>query len=96
MSIYLFVDMAFFPALSYTPHKTTPHFAEVCFRFVQISVFPLPFSPLHNLSRQTFINVYKLHFVLVHNLYIAHENIELVPVLSSVLCYLLHLLENRA
>ena len=36
------------------------------------------------------------YFVLVHNVYIAHENVELVPALSSVLYYLLHFLENRA
>ena len=38
--------MTFFPALPYTPHKTTPQFVEVCFRFVQTTVFLTPFSLL--------------------------------------------------
>ena len=42
---------------------------------------------------QTFINAYKLYFVLVHNVYIALENVELTPVLSSVFCCLLRFLE---
>ena len=83
-----------------THHKATSHFIKACFRFVQTTVFLLPFSLLHNnLSRQTFtsvFNAYKLYFILVHNVYIVHENVELVPVLSSVLCYLLRFLENRA
>ena len=87
--------MPFFPALPYTPHKATSHFSEVCFRFVQTAVFVLPFSLLHD-SSQTFISAYKLYFVLVHNVYIAHENVELVPLLSSVFRYLLRFLENRA
>ena len=74
----------------------TSHFVEVCFRFVQTTIFLLPFSLLHNFSRQTFINDYKLYFVLVHNVFIAHENVELVPVLSSVFCCLLRFSENRA
>ena len=37
---------------------------------------------------QTFINAYNLYFVLVHNIYIALKNVELVPALSSVFCYL--------
>ena len=76
----------FFPALPYAPHKATPHFAEICF-----------YSPflylLHDLSH-TLINAYKLHFVLLHNVYIAYENNELVSLLCSVFCYLLHFLEN--
>ena len=39
---------------------------------------------------------YKLYFVLVHNVYIAHKNVELFPVLSSVFCYLICFLENQA
>ena len=88
--------MKFFPALPYTPHRASPHFVEVCFKFVQTTVFLLPFSPLRFIinQSQTFINTYKLYFVLVHNVYIAHENVELGPVLSSVFCYLLRFLEN--
>ena len=98
-SICLFSYMAFFPALPYTPHKTTSHFVEVCFfRFFQTAVFVLPFSVLPFITNwtQTFINAYKFHFVLVHNVYIAPKNVELVPVLSSVFCYFVRLLENRA
>ena len=87
--------MTFFPALPYTPH-----FVEVCsFRFVQINLSSSLFSAsLFIINRsKTFINVYKLYFVLVHNVYIAlHENVELVLVLSSVFCYPLRFLENRA
>ena len=90
--------MTFFPVLPYTPHGATPHFVEVCFRFVQTAVFLLHSSLLHFIINRsdTFINVYKLYFILVHNVYIAVENVELVPVLSSVFCYLLCFLENRA
>ena len=87
--------MRFFPVLPYTPEKATPHFLEACFRFVQTTVFLLLCSLLHNLC-QIFINAYKLYFVLVHNFYAAHENVELVPVHSSDFCYPLHFLENRA
>ena len=85
--------MAFFPVLPYTPHKVTPHFVEVCLRFVQTTVFLLPFI-FFSSSRQSFINAYKLYFVL--DVYIAHANVELVSVLSSFICYLLRLLENQA
>ena len=80
--------MKFFATLPYTPHKATPHFVEVCFRFVKTTVFLLPFSLLCFIINrsQTFINAYMLYFVLVHNVYITHENVELVPVLSSVFC----------
>ena len=91
--------MAFFPALPYTPHEATSHFVEICFfRFFQTTVFVLPFSLLRFIinSTQTFINAYKFHFVLVHNVYIAPKNVELVPVLSSVFCYFVRFLENRA
>ena len=90
--------MTFFPALPYTPHKATPHLVEVCFRFVQTTVFLLPFSLLRFIINpsQTFNNTYKLYFVLVHNVYIAHKNVELVPVLSSVFCHLFRFLENPA
>ena len=93
-----FSYMAFFPALLYTPHKATSHFAEVCFRFVQTTVSVFPFSLLRFIINwsQTFINAYKFYFVLVHNVYIAPKNVELVPVLSSVFCYFVCFLENRA
>ena len=85
--------MTFFPALPYTPH-----FVEVCsFRFVQTDFSSSLFSSsLFIINRsQTFINAYKLCFVLVHNVYIAHhKNVALVSVLSSVFCYPLHFLEN--
>ena len=87
--------MTFFTAFPYAPH-----FVEVCcFRFVQTNFSSsLSSSPLFIINRpQTFINAYKLYFALVHNVYIAHhENVELVPVLSSVFCYPLRFLENRA
>ena len=75
--------MIFFSALLYTPH-----FVEVCFRFIQTTVFLLLSSLLHFIINrsQTFINAYKLSFVLVHNVYIDLENVELVPVLSSAFC----------
>ena len=87
--------MTFFSALPYTPH-----FSEVCsFRFVQTNFSSSLFSSslfIINQS-QTFSNGYTLYFVLVHNIYIArHENVELVPVLSSVFCYPLRFLQNRA
>ena len=93
-----FSYMAFFPALLYTPHKATSHFAEVCFRFVQTTVFLLLSSLLcFKFNRScTFINAYKLYFVLVHNVYIALESVKLVPLLSSVFCYILRFLKNRA
>ena len=56
------------------PHYIHPKhkmFVDICFRFVQTLVFLLPFSLLHNLS-ETFLNAYKLFFVLVHNIYITH------------------------
>ena len=87
--------MTFFSALPYTPKKATPHFVEVCFRFVQTTVFRLLFSLLHNLC-QIFINAYKLYFILVHNFYFAHENIDLVTLHSSVSCYPLPFLKYRA
>ena len=87
--------MAFFPAFPYTPRKATPHSAEVCFRFLQTTVFPLPFSPLHNLS-QTFINTYDLYFALLHNVYIGQKNVKLVPLFSSAFYYLLRFLENQS
>ena len=92
-SICLFLYMAFFLSLPYTPH-----FVEVCFRIVQTAVFVLPFSLLRFIISwsQTFINAFKLYFILVHNIYIAPENVELVPVLSSVFCYFFCFLENRA
>ena len=87
-----------FPALPYILHKATSHLVKVCFRFVQITVFILLFSLLCFIINwfQTFVNAYKLYFILVHNVYIGHENVELVPLLSSVFSYLLHFLENRA
>ena len=64
--------MVFFSALPYTSHKATPHFVDICFRFVQTTVFFFHFlCLLCNLSH-TFINVYNLYFVLVHSVYIAH------------------------
>ena len=85
-----FVYMAFFAALPYTRHKATQHFIEVYFRFAQTTVFLLPFYRIHNLSHSSMLC--KLYFVLVNNVYIAYKNVELVPVLSSVFCYLLRFL----
>ena len=76
--------MTLFPAFRYRPHKTKPYFAEVFFRFVYTTVFLFPFFILHFF--QTLINAYKLYFVLIHYIYIAHENVELVPALSSTFC----------
>ena len=92
-SICLFYTkvITYFPALPYRQH-----FVEVCFRFVQTTVFLS--SLLHFIINQfqTFIDVYKLYFVLVQNVHIALENVQLVPLLSSVFCYLLRFLKNRA
>ena len=91
--------LTFCPALPYTQHKTTPHYVRGLFQIcIQTTVFLLPFSLPRFIINQSqfFINAYKLYFVLVHNVYIAHENVELACVLSSVFCYLLHFLQNRA
>ena len=96
--------MSFLPALPYTTsYKAAPYFAEVWFRFVQTTVFLLPFFLLRFIiinrsinQSQTFVNAFISSIVLVHNVYIAHKNVELVPVLSSGLCYLLRFLENRS
>ena len=93
--------MTFLPALPYTTsYKAAPYFAEVWFRFVQTTVFLLlRFIIIINRSinrSQTFVNAFISSIVLVHKVYIAHKNVELVPVLSSGLCYLLRFLENRS
>ena len=84
--------MIFFPALPYTPHKATPHFVEICFRFVKTAVSLLPFSLLRFI-----INHFQTLYILflVHNVCIAYKTFELVSVNSSVFCYLLRFLENR-
>ena len=84
--------MTFFPVLPYTLHKATPHFLEDCFSFLQTTVFLLFSSLLRFIINrsQTFISAYNLYFLLLHNVYIALEIVELVPVLSSVFCYLLY------
>ena len=90
--------MAFFSASPYITHKATPHFVEVCFRFVQTTVFLLLFSLLCFIIKIDLkpspMLAYKLYFVFVHNVYIARENVELVPVLSSIFYYLFRFLEN--
>ena len=63
------LSMAVFASLLYTLNNATPHFGDVCSIFVQTTVYLLSFL-LHNLT-QTFNNVYNLHFVSVHNVYIA-------------------------
>ena len=97
-NIYKLVHMSFlcigydnFPSI--VLHTTS---CRACSRFVQTTVFLLAYSLLRFMinSPQTFINAYKLYFVLVHNVYIVLENVELVPVLSSVFCNLLCFLEN--
>ena len=89
--------MAFF--LSIALH-VTPHLVEVCFRFVKTTVFLLLFSLLRFIIKidlkHSSMLAYKLCFAFVHNIYIARENVELVPVLSSAFCYLLRFLENPA
>ena len=59
--------MTFLPALPYTTsHKAAPYFAEVWFRFVQTTVFLLPFFLLRfiiiinrSINRsQTFVNAF--------------------------------------
>ena len=89
---FLYIGYDIFPSIAL--HTT---FCRFCFRFVQTTVILLA-SLLRFIINwpQTFINAYKLYFVLVHNVYIALENVELVPVLSSVFYYLLCFLENRA
>ena len=85
-----------FPALPCTSHKAIPYCVEFCFRFVQTTVFLLFSSLLRfiiNRSR-AFTNAYKLYFALVRNIYIALENVKLVPLLFSVFCYLLRFLKN--
>ena len=90
--------MAFFPASPCIPHKATPQFVEVCFRFEQTTVFLLLFSLLRFIIKidlkLSSVLAYKLYIVFVHNVYIASKNVELVLVLSSVFCYLLRFLEN--
>ena len=66
-----------------------PHFADICFKFEETPVFLILFSI-------NFTYVLKFHFVLVHNVFIAYENVDLVPLFPSVFCYLVHFLENRA
>ena len=56
--------MTYFPALPNTPHKSTPHFVEVCFRFVKITVFLLLLSSLLRFiinRSQTFIKLYYIN-----------------------------------
>ena len=77
-SICPFLYMAFFLALPYTLYKATSHFVEVCFWFAQTSFcFSLSLLGFIINWSQTFINAYKLYFVLVHNVYIAPINVEL-------------------
>ena len=61
--------MTYFLALPYTPHKAAPQFVELCFRFVQTTVFPILSSLLLFIMNrsQTFISVYKLYFILAQN-----------------------------
>ena len=88
--------MTYFPALPYAPHKAALHFAEVCFKFVQTTVFILlSCLPCYIINRsQTFINAYKLYFIFSQSFFIVLENVELVPVLYSFFCYILRFLEN--
>ena len=88
---FLHIGQAIFPSIA-----LYPTFCRICFRFVQTTVFLLA-SLLRFIINwpQTFTNAYKLYFVLVHGVYIALENVELVLILSSVLYYLLCFLENR-
>ena len=84
--LYIFSDIF----RSMTLHTTQGHITFCRGRFVyklQFLLFPF----LHFIINQslTFIYAYKFYFVLVHYVYIAHENIELVPVLSSVFSYVL-------
>ena len=96
---FLYISFGVFPSIALhtiLPHHILQRFVSDLFKLV----FLLPFSILRFIiSRyQTFINAYhKLYFALVHNIYVAHhENDELVPVLSSVFCYPLRLLKNKA
>ena len=90
--LYIYL-MIFFLALPFKPYKATPHFVAVCFRFVQTTVFLLPFSLLCFIINhsQTFYILF-----LVHNVCIGYENVELVPVIFLFFCYFLRFLENRA
>ena len=74
---FLYIGYDVFPSIAL--HTT---FWRVCFRFVQTTVFLLASLLCFIINwPQTFINAYKLYFVLVHTVYIALENVELVPVL---------------
>ena len=90
--------MAFFPALPYTPHKVTPYFVEVCFRFVQTTVFLLPFSSSYFIATNFHQCLQVIFCFCVQCLHCSRqENVELVPVLSSVvLSSVFRFLPNRA
>ena len=86
-----------FPARLHTPHNATPHFVEVCPQiWTNYSFFLFLFSSLlHNYYPKLSSMLISCIFCFgTYNVYIALENVELVSVPSSVLCYLLRFLEN--
>ena len=88
--------MAFFQAWPYIPQSPITFFRglfEICVKY-SFFFFPLLFFIIYLKNLSMLAN--KLCFVLVHHAYIAHKNIEIVPVLSSILSYLFRFLENRA
>ena len=95
---YIPYRLSHFPQHCPISHKATPHLVQFCFRFLKATVFLLSLSLLCFIINwsQTFFNAYKVYFVLVHDVYISHENVELVPVISLVFCDLLCFLKNRA
>ena len=87
-----FLDRGYDIFSSIALHTT---FRRVFFRFVQTTVFLLTSLLRFKInSPQIAFNAYKLYFTLVHNVCIALENVELVPILSAVFYYLLCFLGN--
>ena len=99
-NIYKLIQMSFLYIWHFSQHCPTHHVTfcrglfQICTNYsFSSSLFSFRF--IINWF-QSFINAYKLRFVLVHNIYVAHKNVELVPVLSLIFCYLFRFLENRA
>ena len=71
--VFFYIGYDIFPSIAlFISHKVTPHLVQVCFKFLQTTVFLLPFCLLRFIINwsQTFI---KLYFVLLPNVHIAHE-----------------------
>lgn len=69
-------------------------FVDIFSDLYKLHSFPSSFFSC-SIIYQTFINECRF-LVLARNVYIANQNFKLVPLLSSVFCYLLHFLGNQA